>query len=88
MLIFAVHHQSPDYHSRPEPARAFFSTKDEAMKYALDQPGYGFGIDWFVKEIEVLDTYEKPNPCTCGTHEGTAPSDKHFLGCQIWKTLK
>ena len=57
--IYIVYHQSADsYFSVPEFPKAAFSEKADAEEFAKQQYGYGFNIDWFVKEIPFNPTEE------------------------------
>ena len=50
--IYYVFRRSADsYHSYPEPPLAAFDREDDAIAYAKQQGGYGYGHDWFVSEL-------------------------------------
>ena len=51
-IIYYVFRRSADsYNSYPEPPVAAFARKDDAIEYAKQQGGYGYGHDWFVSEL-------------------------------------
>lgn len=51
-FAFLVYHQSADsYNSVPELPVAVFTDEAMAQEFAAAQPGYGVGIDWFVRAV-------------------------------------
>lgn len=52
---YMVYFQSADsYHSTPNLPVCVFTDEDAAIEFAKAQGGYGYGVDWMVKPIEVV----------------------------------
>lgn len=51
--VYAVFHQGVDFNSHPEFPVAVFYDRDVAVEYASNQPGYGYLMDWFVRDISL-----------------------------------
>lgn len=51
---YMVYYCSADsYHATPNMPKAVFSDEDAAIKFAKEQGGYGYNIDWMVRPIDV-----------------------------------
>lgn len=51
---YIVYRQNAEsYQSMPELPKAVFTDENKATEFAKKQPGYGLGIDWFVKPIAI-----------------------------------